>query len=560
MAEPLLGPASLVEGLADHWWQPRPLEAVVLSGSRLDHYRRLTDRPDRTWQRIATITDAATGVGELRLAGRRLLARVPQVQGPAVFVVTGTGWQPADLEWPTVPPAEAALPTAAELGAGAGLLRAVAPARSRGRPVALTDEAGSVYGYQCLPEGRWVRTSCLRLADDEPFDATGPESVKLAQVTGERDATPTPWGERAATLSRSLSTAGIRGTDLGVRFEHDGRSFLLFGDTHWHARPWLATRDALAELTATGPLPGLPGVRFHGSPLRLDHGSMREYDVPLDGFSHAGACYVLFTTDHFRDRQVMGRSVLARAVDPALPLDPGRRHQPVRFQVLATLSRRHFVNASIQLRPADEVPGCDGPGQVLLIWGTGSYRASEVRLALLDTAGLDRLARSHGPRADEGLGLRYWRGDGWSTDEDEAVPLWRPGAVGELSVRWSQAAGRYLALTASGPEDPVGHAIVLRTAATPWGPWSRRIRLLDWVATGMAVDPHTRFIKSRLDQDPVGERVFAAQANGTGAAYAPYYFSSERDGDDLVLRYTLSTWNPYQVVLLQHRLPLDALP
>lgn len=95
--------------------------------------------------------------------------------------------------------------------------------------------------------------------------------------------------------------------------------------------------------------------------------------------------------------------------------------------------------------------------------------------------------------------------------------------------------------------------MTLRWAEHPWGPWTPRLRLLDWVAGGMSSDPFTRFIKTGPD-DEVGDRIFRAQARSTGGAYAPYLFDSRRDGDDLVLRYTLSTWNPYQVVLLEHRL------
>jgi hypothetical protein len=67
-------------------------------------------------------------------------------------------------------------------------------------------------------------------------------------------------------------------------------------------------------------------------------------------------------------------------------------------------------------------------------------------------------------------------------------------------------------------------------------------------------DPFTRFIKAAGEGDPVGDRIFPGQADGTGAAYAPYFFDARTDGAELVLRYTLSTWNPYQVVLMQHRL------
>ena len=117
------------------------------------------------------------------------------------------------------------------------------------------------------------------------------------------------------------------------------------------------------------------------------------------------------------------------------------------------------------------------------------------------------------------------------------------------------AVDSYLMLAGSGPEDPIGPAITLRVAANPWGPWSPRLRLLDWVTTGMShADPFTRFVKAAGEGDPVGDRIVPGQADGTGAAYAPYLFDTLLDGAELVLRYTLSTWNPYQVVLMQHRL------
>jgi hypothetical protein len=216
----------------------------------------------------------------------------------------------------------------------------------------------------------------------------------------------------------------------------------------------------------------------------------------------------------------------------------------VRFRVLGTFSDRHFINVSTQLVGGD-----------LLIWGTGPYRASEPRLAMLDGEALARLNGKGTVPFPSTLGVRYWDGAGWSQREEDAAPLLTPAALGELSVRWVPAASAFLMLAGSGPEDPIGPAITLRVAANPWGPWSPRLRLLDWVATGMShADPFTRFIKAAGEGDPVGDRIFPGQADGTGAAYAPYLFDARRDGDDLVLRYTLSTWNPYQVVLMQHRL------
>jgi hypothetical protein len=199
------------------------------------------------------------------------------------------------------------------------------------------------------------------------------------------------------------------------------------------------------------------------------------------------------------------------------------------------------------------VPGCGTAGEVLLVWGSGPYRASDPRLAVLDADALAALAAGAGTRD---VTVRYWAGSGWSDAEGDARPLFGPAALGELSVRWVPDAGRYVMLAGSAPEDPIGHSVTLRTATAPQGPWSPRLRLLDWIATGMSPDPHTRFIKAAHPGDPVGDRIFRAQARGTGAAYAPYLFDAAVEDGGLVLRYTLSTWNPYQVVLMRHRLEL----
>lgn len=194
---------------------------------------------------------------------------------------------------------------------------------------------------------------------------------------------------------------------------------------------------------------------------------------------------------------------------------------------------------------------------MLAVWGSGSYRAGDLRLAVLDPES----AAGGRPR------VRYWAGlsasgqPRWSEREADARPLLHPSALGEVSVRWVPEAGRFLFLGCSGPEDPIGLSVWLRTAEAPWGPWSPRHRLLDWAARGMWFDdPYSRFIKALGDgTDPVGDRIFRVQADMTGAAYAPFFFDARADGGELVLRYTLSTWNPYQVVLMAHRLGSDVL-
>ena len=161
--------------LAERRFRPRWVDAVVLEGSRLDHYRRRFDRPDRPWVRIGTVTEQATGPGRLSRDGRDLLVRVPEGDRTAGYRLEATGWLPTpepDLELDARGRPES--PTAADLGADLGHLRAVATFIASGWSQALTDESGSVFCYHRTPEGRWERNSCLRLHDPD-FTSEGPE-------------------------------------------------------------------------------------------------------------------------------------------------------------------------------------------------------------------------------------------------------------------------------------------------------------------------------------------------------------------------------------------------
>ncbi len=571
-ATPLIGPGSLLESDdRPAWWTPpgapHRLEAVIGTDNgdgtlTIHHYFHGQGRPDTPWLRGDAISTAAVAPAVLWQRGRpgtaehELVASVPEADGVISYAWAVNAARPN--RWRRLGPGPDAPDDSRPVWDGpsdarewgSGRLVAVATARTRlaNRWVqALVQVDGSLYHLhrQVRAGGvRWMRHACLRLADHQSvIDAVEP-STKLAQVSGERDSQP---GGLGRTLSASESRSGVRGTDLGVRFDHAGRSFLLFGDTHWSGRSWLGTRDSIAEVL--DPDAELPDVRFHGSPLRLRGGrtTMREYDVPLDAFSLDGELYAFFTSNHFRRHQTMGRSVLARATPSGLAIEPGQRRRPIGFRFLTTFSDHRFINVSVQRR-----------GRHLLIWGTGAYRADDVRLARVDlTAPGVASGLRRGDARPFLAAIEYWAGaETWSPVEADALPLLTPGALGELSVRWVPALGRYLMLTMAGPDDPAGPAVLLRSASEPWGPWSPRLRLLDWIAGGMSPGDHNRrFIRFAADgSDPVGDAIFRGQDSSTGAAYAPYLYDARADGDGAVLRYTLSTWNPYQVVLMRHRL------
>ena len=78
----LLGSRSTV---TDRGARSRWVDAVVLDGQRLGHYRRRLDRPDRPWVRVGTVTEQATGPGSLIRSRRALVAVVPEGDRTAAY-------------------------------------------------------------------------------------------------------------------------------------------------------------------------------------------------------------------------------------------------------------------------------------------------------------------------------------------------------------------------------------------------------------------------------------------------------------------------------------------
>jgi len=573
ISEPAVGPGAIAQ-VPGRWREPGDLHVLVPEASEgtptLGHHvRHAGAGRSHRWHRVGSLAGAEP---RLWVADGRLRAEVVRGRAACRLVWDADGWRPdggaerpLGVAGPTVDAVASALartqlsglPLVGDVasalpGGDRGLTVPTTASGGRGWWQALVQEGASVYQWhrqEWAGRVRWVRAACLRFDPGDGFGVAAEQSVKLAQVTGERDSQP---ARTDTTLSFSESRSGVRGTDLGVRVDHDGRTFLLFGDSHW-TTPGRVTRDAIGLVTPDGPVPGLPGVELHGAPLAIVGGPAtgREYDVPLDGFSFGGDLFVLFSSHHFARHQVMGRSLLTRAVDPGLPVSGRQRRRPIAFRHVGTFSDRFFVNVSVARE-----------GERLWVWGSGSYRADDLRLAEFDltSPGLADalLGRRRWARPQDGV--RYWAGSDasgapwWSSHEDAAASV-LPGAFGELSVRWVEELGRFVLLAMDGPEDPIGPSVTMRTAERPWGPWTPRVRLFDWEASGKSHhDEASRFIRAHHDGDPVGDAVFGLQRSMTGAAYAPYLFDARREGGDVVLRYTLSTWNPYQVVLMEHRL------
>jgi hypothetical protein len=320
-------------------------------------------------------------------------------------------------------------------------------------------------------------------------------------------------------LSATQTRFGVAGTDLGSSFEHKGKLYFLFGDT-WGRR---GSRDALAWTTSNDPehvdLQFLTAPDGRWLPLTVPGVSLGAFEVPSHGVSIDGAMYVAFTTDHSPQR-TMGGSVLA------VSHDDGRT-----FTKLHDLSAAKFIN--VALCKVDDW---------LYVFSSGEYRASSVCLARVPQRQVEQRDR-----------LAYFAGVGedgqptWADAEQSAVTLFEHSVVGEFSVAYCEPLGRYLMLYNS--TRPRG--IVMRSAARPWGPWSEATVVFDpWRGRGYGHFLHAPAAGDALS-DPGREQEW-------GGEYGPYLMPRYFTGDPAktTIFYTMSTWNPYQVVVMRTDLRL----
>lgn len=368
-----------------------------------------------------------------------------------------------------------------------------------------------------------------------------PASVrKICQVVGEHDR-----HAGQATVNRTETQARFWGTDLGASFEHQGKLFVLFGDTHptdGLARPPDSDTIAVSDdrdgdgcLRLTFHRNGDGGFR----PLQIPGIYSGAFAVPTGGFSLDGRMYVLATSD-VPGRGPMGRSVLARSDDDGWT-----------FRYLHDLSRDKLIQVSPAVVRGGSISGLpDHAGEGVLLWGSGLHRRSPPYLAYVPGAAVeDRGALLHyaGTDADSGE-VR------WSRDEAASKPLFDQACVGEFSVAWNPYLQKWMMLyTCGGPQS----SILLRTADKPWGPWTEAEMVFDpagEVAECGFLHPPSRPGPMLAGGQPCPVLSDPHTPETLGDAYGPYLISRftrpEPDGASTIY-FLMSTWNPYTVVLMQ---------
>lgn len=353
--------------------------------------------------------------------------------------------------------------------------------------------------------------------------------TKISQLVGDVDRE-----RNESTLNETFKRYGLKATDLGVPFNHGDTTFILYGDS-WGAVPGLP--NVLAYTTDTNPEDGLyldfvedkPGL-FH--PLVVPEISQHAFEVPTEGVMINGQMYIYHTTDH-NPPVIMGRSIVARSNN-----DGGKT-----FKMIYNMSTQYFINVSIVQEEAADweyLPDIEGKG--LIIFGSGKYRKSNVYLAYQPE-----------DKIEDPSAIRYFKGV-----DDSGIPLWgksekdsRPlfimndACVGEFSVSYNKFIEKWIMLYNC--ENPRG--INMRTADKPWGPWTKpQIIFHPWDDNGYCNFIHTNWQFRNCDDvhDPNRE-------NEWGGEYGPYQFEHFATGDanSTTIYFTLSTWNPYTVVLMK---------
>ncbi len=420
---------------------------------------------------------------------------------------------------------------------------------------------------------------------------------KVCQLIGDTD-----WQTGQPTAARTFTNFGLDAADLGYPVEHDGKLVLLFGDS-WPpphpahesaAQSELPPDDSVGITQRTAPPSTSDGRCLElqinhdtaghfipatiTGPVKVHQGS---FNVPTGGVSVNGTLFAFFWTNHCTkpdllapvqsdplarplpspqggctetdDRNSIGTSVLAQSQDDARTFS-GMVPMPTGFVYSAA------VDASTEGGlPADQRLG-------VFVFGVPRYRASIPYLAYAPAQTFSDPSTWRFFTGRDSSGQPSWvTAAAWNHGSADLVH-WNPPAhaelftagssadscVGELSVSWSPQLGRWLMLYACRGQ------VLIRMAQAPWGPWSQPIAILSndgsadcqWLMSPQGCGDKRSFWPKLPDGNSVA-----------GNYYAPYLLNryttvqSGSDGAPLVTIYwNVSTWNPYEVMVMQSSL------
>jgi len=391
-------------------------------------------------------------------------------------------------------------------------------------------------------------------------------TAKMSQLIGDYDK-----HLKQPTRSQSESRYGVIGCGLGLSFEHEDHLVFVFGDTE-------GVHKADSDEARAGDRRGgdCIGYSHSTSPEELQlefytdsdgnyvmfrpHGRrLPGYQIPSGGISIDGQIYVVYNLRQDAEDypRAYTRAELATYEDKTI-----ERHL-YKESGLATFDERtgeaHWVRAIsnapmggrfitvVMREQAEPVAGLPEGVSHVLMWGTGVYRASHVYLSACP-------AKSFA----SGEGTVYFAGYDsagapiWSATETDAAPVVE-GRYGNAGVIWVEELGIWVML--HGIRETKDHGQALRWSETPYGPWSEPVYLIHKRSDEFWKD----FVHTRRGDGLAGPVIGKAKEDPEariGGLFAPYAIErfTRVEGDRLHLYWTMSTWNPYVVVLMHSEL------
>jgi hypothetical protein len=299
------------------------------------------------------------------------------------------------------------------------------------------------------------------------------------------------------------------------------------------------------------------------------------FEVPTGGFGYKGNMYIFYATDAkmlepFKNgpkKITMTRNVLARrrpdgAFEYIYDLSIYEESENAYYPNL----KPAFINVSPVLTNSEQVPGLPKKGTGLLLFASGFYRLSKVYLAYIHLNDLEKRRQTeigidrYVPKeiyyfaGSDRNGTPTWKSD-WENHSKNAAPLFNVynvkrdpvHDVGELSVVFDENTHFWYMMYNSSRGGLNDRGIHFRYAqdTVPWKFSERQIIF-------KPSDGYGKFMHIANNRDGLNDPGRFAE---WGGEYGPYMiqpmFIYDSNSSIEVVYFTLSTWNPYTVVLMK---------
>jgi hypothetical protein len=272
------------------------------------------------------------------------------------------------------------------------------------------------------------------------------------------------------------------------------------------------------------------------------------FNVPASGFRVGGTGYTIFVTDHCALLDAAGRcrNDLLFTSAPGTSEDGRsvltRNTSETAFRpVLSFPAPFNTATAALDAGPDS---GLEADRQGVYVWAVNRYRAGVPRLAFVPAGAVENPAAWRYFDGVDGQGQPRWAS---APTNVTAFPDTDPDhCIGEMHVSRVAPLDRWLMLYNCAGAD--GRSVVkARLAEKPWGPWSTPTEIFAPDADGATC----RFI--HRPGSPACDALGGDNGDDPGDPYGPYVltrFTRPRDGG-AEITFLLSTWNPYQVVVMR---------